>query len=145
MFLSILYLHDQALILKKHKTIKKQKTILNRLKQRLLIFSQHLPLFCLAHLLINYFNWENHSFVFVVSHKDSNNEQLVWLITQSKKSIPGLIRKLPHYGKYGYLVFEGDEPKNVVKGIWPSSREGLDYTFTKGTYPLSSKEPLIKK
>ena len=93
----------------------------------------------------NYFNWENHSFVFVVSHKDSNNEQLVWLITQSKKSIPGLIRKLPHYGKYGYLVFEGDEPKNVVKGIWPSSREGLDYTFTKGTYPLSSKEPLIKK
>ena len=92
-----------------------------------------------------YLNWENHSFVFVVSHKDSNNEQLVWLITQSKKSIPGLIRKLPHYGKYGYLVFEGDEPKNVVKGIWPSSREGLDYTFTKGIYPLSSKEPLIKK
>ena len=92
-----------------------------------------------------YLNWENHSFVFVVSHKDSNNEQLVWLITQSKKSISGLIRKLPHYGKYGYLVFEGDEPKNVVKGIWPSSREGLDYTFTKGTYPLSSKKPLIKK
>jgi len=70
---------------------------------------------------------------------------VVWFVTPSKKSIPGLIRKLPHYGKYGYLVFEGDEPKNVVKGTWPSSREGLDYTFTKGTYPLSSKEPLIKK
>ena len=93
----------------------------------------------------NYFNWENHSFIFAVSHNDSDNEQLVWLITQSKKSIPGLVRKLPHYGKYGYLVFEGDEPKNVVKGTWPSSREGLDHTFTKGTYPLSSKVPLVKR
>jgi len=93
----------------------------------------------------SYFNWENHSFIFAVSHNDSDNEQLVWLITQSKKSIPGLVRKLPHYGKYGYLVFEGDEPKNVVKGTWPSSREGLDHTFTKGTYPLSSKVPLVKR
>ena len=93
----------------------------------------------------NYFNWKNHSFIFAVSHHDSNNEQLVWLITHSKKSIPGLIRKLPHYGKYGYLVFEGNEPKNVAKGTWPSSREGLDHTFTKGTYPLSFKTPLFKK
>jgi hypothetical protein len=93
----------------------------------------------------NNFNWENNSFVFVVSSHESDNEQLVWIVTQSKRSIPGLIRKLPHYGKYGYLVFEGDEPKNVIKGTWPSSREGLDHTFTKGTYPLSAKEPLVKK
>jgi hypothetical protein len=26
---------------------------------------------------------------------------------------------LPHYGKYSYLGFEGDEPTNVVKGQWP--------------------------
>jgi len=31
---------------------------------------------------------------------------------------PGLAGKLPHYGKYSYLVFEGDEPKNTVKGEW---------------------------
>ena len=33
-------------------------------------------------------------------------------------ALPGLARKLPHYGKYGLLVFEGDEPANVVKETW---------------------------
>jgi hypothetical protein len=33
--------------------------------------------------------------------------------------MPGLARKLPHYGKYGYLGFEGEEPTNVLKGEWP--------------------------
>ena len=92
-----------------------------------------------------YFNWANHSFVFALTHQNSDNKQIVWFVTPSKKSIPGLIRKLPHYGKYGYLVFEGDEPKNVAKGTWPPSRAGLDHTFAKGTYPLFSKVPLVKK
>ena len=92
-----------------------------------------------------YFNWGNHSFVFALAHQNSDNRQMVWFVTSSKKSIPGLIRKLPHYGKYGYLIFEGDEPKNVTKGAWPSSRAGLDHTFAKGVYPLSSKVPLVKK
>jgi hypothetical protein len=34
-------------------------------------------------------------------------------------------RKLPHYGKYSYLAFEGDEPTNVVKGQWSSSESPL--------------------
>ena len=34
-------------------------------------------------------------------------------------AVPGLLRKLPHYGKYSYLVFEGDEPVNIEKGQWP--------------------------
>jgi PKD repeat protein len=91
-----------------------------------------------------YFKWRNHSFVFALSHHNSYNKQIVWLVAPSKKSISGLMRKLPHYGKYGYLIFEGDEPKNVVKGTWPSSRKGLEHTFTKGTYPLFPKAPLIK-
>jgi hypothetical protein len=33
-------------------------------------------------------------------------------------ALPGLARKLPHYGKYGLLAFEGDEPTNVAKGTW---------------------------
>jgi hypothetical protein len=33
--------------------------------------------------------------------------------------VPGLARKLPHYHKYSYLAFEGDEPKNTIKGRWP--------------------------
>ena len=93
----------------------------------------------------SYFNWENHSFVFALTHQNSDKRQIVWLITPSKKTITGLIRKLPHYGKYGYLVFKGNEPKNVAKGIWPSNPMGLSHTFSKGIYPLPSQEPLVKK
>ncbi len=30
----------------------------------------------------------------------------------------GLGRKLPHYTRYSYLGFRGDEPENVAKGMW---------------------------
>jgi hypothetical protein len=33
-------------------------------------------------------------------------------------ALPGLARKLPHYGRYGLLGFEGDEPTNVAKETW---------------------------
>ena len=33
--------------------------------------------------------------------------------------MPGLGRKLPHYGRYSYLAFTGDEPVNTLKGQWP--------------------------
>ena len=33
-------------------------------------------------------------------------------------ALPGLARKLPHYGRYGLLGFEGDEPANVAKETW---------------------------
>ena len=90
------------------------------------------------------FQWENHSFVFTLDDYNSKDNQVTWIIADSKKSIPGLIRKLPHYGKYGYLVFKGDEPKNVAKGTWPSSNIGLSHTFEKGTYSLPSKASWIK-
>ena len=34
-------------------------------------------------------------------------------------AIAGLGRKIPHYGKYGFLAFVGDEPVNVRKDEWP--------------------------
>ncbi len=40
-------------------------------------------------------------------------------------ALVGLARKLPHYGKYGYLVFEGDGPDNRVKGQWPPGDSSL--------------------
>jgi len=36
-----------------------------------------------------------------------------------------MARKLPHYGKYSYLAFAGDEPANVVKGEWTASDSPL--------------------
>ena len=40
-------------------------------------------------------------------------------------AVAGLARKLPHYGAYGYLLFEGSEPRNVMKGQWPSTGSPL--------------------
>jgi len=33
-------------------------------------------------------------------------------------AVPGLARKLPHYGRYGYLGFRGEAPDNVLKGTF---------------------------
>jgi len=41
------------------------------------------------------------------------------------EALPGLARKLPHYGKYGYLVFSGEAPDNRVKGQWPAGDSPL--------------------
>lgn len=44
---------------------------------------------------------------------------LGWVATANPQALPGLGRKLPHYGKYSYLGFSGDEPINRLKGQWP--------------------------
>jgi hypothetical protein len=58
--------------------------------------------------------------------------------------VPGLARKLPHYHKYSYLAFEGDEPVNVDKGRWPVTDSPMT-AFLSGTVPmgkLAAREPL---
>jgi Peptidase family M1 domain len=46
------------------------------------------------------------------------NSALVWIAADPPTALPGLARKLSHYGPFSYLVFEGEEPKNVLKGRW---------------------------
>ncbi len=62
---------------------------------------------------------ENHSFVLTVYNEQNAEYNLAFIAINNKAAIEGLIRKLPHYGKYSYLGFEGDEPVNVAKGEWP--------------------------
>jgi aminopeptidase N len=60
--------------------------------------------------------------------------------------VPGLTRKLPHYHKYSYLAFEGDEPVNVDKGRWPVTRSPMT-AMLEGTPPmakLAPREPLAE-
>ena len=47
------------------------------------------------------------------------DQALGWLAADTAAALPGLGRKLPHYGRYSYLAFTGDEPANVLKGQWP--------------------------
>ena len=67
----------------------------------------------------------NNSFIVSVRHPENPNNVLVYLSTENKDAVPGLARKLPHYGKYSYLVFEGNEPANIGKGEWGSVNSPL--------------------
>ena len=58
------------------------------------------------------------SFVISVRHHKNPTSVLVLLSIDNKEAVQGLARKLPHYGKYSYLVFEGTEPTNIAKGEW---------------------------
>jgi peptidase M1-like protein len=89
------------------------------------------------------FPWEDHSFAFTVRRPGKLAGSVTWVIVSSGESIPGLIRKLPHYGKYGVLVFKGKEPENKFKSIWPFQPSGLMKVFHSGDYPLPPQHPLV--
>ena len=87
------------------------------------------------------FPWRDHSFVFTVAHPDHPDHSATWVIAGSAQSLPGLQRKLPHYGRYGALVFKGDAPDNQFKSTWPAQRTGLLKTFAPGDTFLPSLPP----
>lgn len=55
----------------------------------------------------------------VVRHPANPALVAAWVGADRAAAVPGLARKLPHYHKYSYLGFSGDEPTNVLKGRWP--------------------------
>jgi aminopeptidase N len=61
---------------------------------------------------------EGRSFAVCVRNPEDPRQIMTWLAADPPEAIDGLARKLPHYGKYSYLVFEGSEPTNVHKGQW---------------------------
>ncbi len=89
------------------------------------------------------FAWKDRSFVFTLQRPGNREGSVTWVIAHSGESIPGLIRKLPHYGKYGVLVFKGNEPENEFKGAWPFQPSGLMKVFHPGDYSLPPQAPLV--
>ena len=57
---------------------------------------------------------------------------VAFLAADRPSALPGLGRKLPHYGKYSLLGFEGDEPANVAKETWPVLASPLAIGFGAG-------------
>ena len=90
---------------------------------------------------------DDHSFAFAVRHPDDANLAIGWIGAGTASALPGLARKLPHYGKYSYVAFAGDEPTNVAKGQWPVLASPLVRFL--GDIPveaasLQSREPLAR-
>ena len=70
-------------------------------------------------------SFENRSTVLVGRHPANPDLALGWIHIDDLVALSGLIEKLPHYGKYSYLSFTGEEPTNDVKGIWASAGSPL--------------------
>jgi hypothetical protein len=66
----------------------------------------------------------------VASFRDEHSEEIAWTVVlpESAAVIEALGRKLPHYGGYSYLVFDGE--KNVNKGSWSVTNSPLRLELT---------------
>ena len=74
-------------------------------------------------------NIKGKDFAITTFEPGNYNKQIVFMSIGNKKSVPGFVRKLPHYGKYSFLAFDGDEPTNIAKGQWPVLNSPLSHKF----------------
>jgi len=87
----------------------------------------------------------------VLAAREAKGSPLGWIAADAAVALPGLTRKLPHYGKYGYLGFEGPAPDNVLKGQWEVRRSPLSVPVAqadgsqppKGPAPRAPRPPLV--
>ena len=85
------------------------------------------------------FKTNTNSFIVSTRHPQNPSSVLVLLTIDNKDAVQGLARKIPHYGKYSYLVFEGAEPTNVGKGEWAAVNSPL----TAKVYPKNNNEKIF--
>jgi len=85
------------------------------------------------------------SLVYSISNPENEDHSIGFLGTNVSDALKGLTRKLPHYGKYSYLGFEGDEPKNTLKGVFPIVSSPLKVILSEKavTAKLTPREALI--
>ncbi len=68
---------------------------------------------------------EDNSFFISVANPKNIKTVITLLSIGNKNASAGLVRKLPHYGKYSYLAFSGSEPTNIDKGQWTANNSPL--------------------
>ncbi len=81
-----------------------------------------------------------HSLVMVAAERASGNISAL-IASDNPQALPGLARKLPHYGKYSYLVFAGKRPDNQLKGQWPVTESPLRVPLTDQSVDLQPLQP----
>lgn len=71
------------------------------------------------------FQTEDHCSVIIWRNPNNMNKAIGWITVNPADAFAGMARKLPHYGKYSYLAFQGSEPTNTVKGQWATNNSPL--------------------
>ncbi|MCB1935108.1 MAG: M20/M25/M40 family metallo-hydrolase [Nitrosomonas sp.] len=74
------------------------------------------------------FTPHEHSIVLTTRQPANSDKTLLWVAGNTPQAINELTRKLPHYRKYSYLAFTGDELTNIHKGQWPTVDSPLSVT-----------------
>ncbi len=77
----------------------------------------------------------------VLARRIASGRVLGWVGTLNPAALPGLARKLPHYGKYSYLAFAGNAPSIQHKGQWAVTRSVLKFRFGDGNEPVDELVP----
>lgn len=70
--------------------------------------------------------------VYAVPNQNNLTESVGFVGANSEEMIKALSGKLLHYGKYGYLGFEGDTAINVLKGVLPVLNSPLNIKINDG-------------
>lgn len=82
--------------------------------------------------------YSGYSITVAVKNPRDSRHVVILLSADRVDALPGLGRKLPHYGKYSYLAFEGNEPTNILKGQWPVVQSPLSVSFSSPHPSLTS-------
>jgi aminopeptidase N len=76
------------------------------------------------------------SLVAGVRHPDNLESVVIYVSASSEAAANALARKLPHYGKYSWLVFAGDAATNEATGEWPIGDTPLARNLTPQGRPI---------
>jgi aminopeptidase N len=87
------------------------------------------------------FATSNLSFALTAPHPKDDDNAIGLLSVGPIPAAAGFARKLPHYGKYSYSVFQGDEPSIILKGQWQVSASALSIKLTEHEAPPISQIP----
>jgi hypothetical protein len=76
------------------------------------------------------------SLVAVARHPLNPDSVVIHVAASSEAAASALAHKLPHYGKYSWLVFAGDEATNEATGEWPIGDTPLVRNLTPQGRPI---------
>ncbi|MCU7843873.1 MAG: M20/M25/M40 family metallo-hydrolase [Candidatus Thiodiazotropha sp. (ex Monitilora ramsayi)] len=86
---------------------------------------------------------KHHAFAWVTRFDGTRNQShpRALITADLPGALAGLGRKIPHYHKYSYLAFAGEEPENRLKGRWPVTDSPMTEVFQKGAERAELQSP----
>ncbi|MCK5029714.1 MAG: hypothetical protein KAR57_08765, partial [Bacteroidales bacterium] len=73
---------------------------------------------------------KENAFVYAIPNPENFENTIGFIGANNDKTITRLSRTLLHYGKYGFLGFEGENAKNVLKGSLPALDSPMNYVIS---------------